>query len=191
MLTPTRKTLSLAIGVAALVTVVAATSAGAAALITGAQIKNGTVESIDIKNGSIKALDIATGAKASLRGEPGAPGAPGTPGTPGNPGAPGAPGVSDYTLVTSGVTSVPASGGTGVARAICPPGLRVISGGGYLAIGSLADTALTSSAPDAVDGNGSPIWVSSATANAWTVSASNDSAIAHDLQAYAICGSVN
>ncbi|MGO4257187.1 hypothetical protein [Marmoricola sp. RAF53] len=206
MRTPSRTTLSLTLGLTALVVVVAATSAGAATLITGAQIKNGTVTSIDVKDASLQARDFAAGTRAALRGPtglqgtqgiqgiqgvPGIQGIPGTPGTPGTPGSPGAPGMSNYTLVqASGVTTIPAAD-SGVSRAICPDGRRVISGGGYLAGGSLANTALTSSMPDAVDGNGTPLFVNSANANAWSVSAVNDSAASHDLVAYAICATVS
>ena len=54
--------------------VTAAGTAGVQALITGAQIKDGTIQSRDIKNGSVARADIRRGA-ASLRGVRGPAGA--------------------------------------------------------------------------------------------------------------------
>jgi hypothetical protein len=98
---------------------VGATSAGAASLMTGAQVKDNSLTGLDIKNirsgdvkdGSIRLRDFSsevrsainsgnanTGSSAGANGATGAPGANGTnggngtPGTPGTPGAAGAPG---------------------------------------------------------------------------------------------------
>ena len=59
------------------------------ALITGAQIKDGTVASRDIANGTIKRADIADAAAAALRGQRGARGAAGPPGPAGPAGPAG------------------------------------------------------------------------------------------------------
>jgi len=63
-------------------------------------------------------------------GPAGAQGATGAPGSPGPPGPDGAPGVSGYEVVTAGrtVASVPVTGLLS-ARASCPTGKRVLSGG--------------------------------------------------------------
>ena len=50
---------------------VAGGTAGVQALITGAQIKDGTIESRDIDNGTIRRVDIGAAALLSLRGERG------------------------------------------------------------------------------------------------------------------------
>jgi hypothetical protein len=49
------------VGVSALVAVAAGSGATAATLITGAQIKDGSVTGVDIENGSIRSVDVAGG----------------------------------------------------------------------------------------------------------------------------------
>jgi hypothetical protein len=78
--------------VAALASVTAGT-AGVQALITGAQIKDGTVASRDIKNGTIGRADISAGTLSSLRGQRGRAGAAGPQGPLGPQGPQGAPGA--------------------------------------------------------------------------------------------------
>ena len=105
-----------AVVVLALVGVTAAT-AGVKALVTGAQIKDGTIESRDVKNGALRSADLsrqlaaslrgrrgpqgASGAQgatgpqgpAGLKGDPGPQGAPGSQGLPGGQGPKGDPGL--------------------------------------------------------------------------------------------------
>ncbi len=87
----------------------ASATAGAASLITGKQIKNNSVASVDIRNGSLTGADVRnsslTGAdvrngslsdadlsakaRAALKGQAGSPGAPGPQGAPGAQGQKG------------------------------------------------------------------------------------------------------
>ena len=92
--------------IAALALVLAtAGTATAAKLITGKQVKNGTIKSADVgnssltgkdiknrsltgtdvKDGSLGAVDLSPAALAALKGQPGAPGAKGEPGPAGTP----------------------------------------------------------------------------------------------------------
>lgn len=129
------------------------TGAVAAKMITGKQIKNGTVTSADIKNRTLQKADLSTKAQAALKGpagEPGtdgAPGADGAPGVAGAPGAPGAPGpagaagavgpagpagpagLSNVERVVESVTVAP--GAQSVAVALCPANKTPIGAGGY------------------------------------------------------------
>jgi len=78
-------------------------SATAATLITGTQIKNGSLTAKDVKNSSVTGADVKNGAlgsadfgkpvKASLKGQRGDQGPAGQAGAPGTPGAPGPDGV--------------------------------------------------------------------------------------------------
>ena len=68
---------------------VAAGTAGAAALITGKDIVNGTVTGADLKQGTVKLGDLSAKAKASLAGVPGPAGATGPAGPAGPQGAAG------------------------------------------------------------------------------------------------------
>ena len=74
-----------AIAVVALVVGMAG-SATAAALITGAEIQDGTVSTKDIKDKNLKLKDFKPSERDKLKGEQGPPGPPGLPGTPGAPG---------------------------------------------------------------------------------------------------------
>jgi hypothetical protein len=58
----TARPLTVAALVAVLIAVAAGTGATAASLITGAQIKDGTVTGADVKNGSLRSADMAGGA---------------------------------------------------------------------------------------------------------------------------------
>jgi hypothetical protein len=72
---------------------VTGTTATAATLITGKQIKNGSVNGADIKNRSLGAGELTRAAQASLRGQKGADGANGAPGAKGDKGDTGAAGA--------------------------------------------------------------------------------------------------
>jgi hypothetical protein len=71
-------------------TLLAATTAGAAALIDGGDIRDNSVTGQDIRNGTLRMRDIADGAKAQLRGQDGAKGDTGAQG-PAGPAGPGGP----------------------------------------------------------------------------------------------------
>ena len=72
-----KRTVLLVAGAVSALAVTAAGTAGVQALITGAQIKDGTIESRDIKNGTIARADIRAATLASLRGVRGPAGAAG------------------------------------------------------------------------------------------------------------------
>jgi hypothetical protein len=113
--------------VAAIVSAVVASAtatAGTMALITGAQIKNGSVQLADLSPRAKRALRGQRGPRG-LRGFTGPPGAQGP------AGAPGAPGGFDPAKLQyiTGPTVTLAGGLTGGAQANCPPGTAAISGG--------------------------------------------------------------
>jgi hypothetical protein len=77
------------------------------------------VTSKDIKNGTIKLADLSSGTKTALKGQRGPAGQPGPQGPQGPAGA------------TSATRIVATQGdGTGTAMAVCPAGMRPVSGGG-------------------------------------------------------------
>lgn len=137
---------ALTIVVAALALMLAAgTGATASLLITGKQIKDGTVTSRDVKNRSLKVKDLSTKAKAKLKGATGPRGAagpagpqgpagtsglPGLPGLQGLQGLQGLPGLSGFRVVTEAV-QVPGLngilGGTGTVAAACDAGEKALS----------------------------------------------------------------
>ncbi|GAB4013145.1 MopE-related protein [Nocardioides ultimimeridianus] len=83
----------LVLGSVALLVAGATAGATATSLITGAQIKDGTVTGRDVKDGSLSSRDLAASARAQLRGQTGPSGAPGSPGPTGPTGPSGAPGA--------------------------------------------------------------------------------------------------
>lgn len=139
---------ALAVVVAALALIVSA-GAGATAslLVTGKQIKDGTVTTKDVKNRSLKVKDLSPKAKAKLRGATGPAGPRGATGATGAtgpagpagptglqglPGLPGLPGVSGFEVITETVP-VPGLGSESVSAA-CPAGKKAISAtAGYAA----------------------------------------------------------
>jgi hypothetical protein len=65
------------------VAVSGATGAVAAGMLTGAQIKDGTVTTRDVKNHNVRLKDFSSGAVAGLQGAPGPAGPTGATGAPG------------------------------------------------------------------------------------------------------------
>jgi len=133
------------LSVAALMLVVSAGAGATAALmITGKQIKNGSVTGKDIRNRSLAAKDLSRSAKLKLRGQAGPAGlqgptgATGPQGLVGLPGLPGVPGVSGFEVVTKTVTLggalLPA---TDTVRAACPEGKKALAA--TASFGSLVD----------------------------------------------------
>ena len=88
-----KRAVLLSAGVVCALVAVAAGTAGVQALITSAQIQDGTIQSRDIKNGAIARADMSAGAIASLRGQRGPSGAPGPSGAAGAQGPQGATGA--------------------------------------------------------------------------------------------------
>jgi len=109
--------------------------------------------------------------KIGATGKPGANGAPGPQGPQGPQGAQGAPGPSNLsalTVIAGPRVSVPA-GEVGAAAAICPGGTRVVSGGGFGSIAGL-DVSETSLGREG-----------------WFIVIDNDSSIALEINAQALC----
>ena len=123
------KVLAVVAGVISTLAIVTAGTAAVEALITGAQIKDGTVASRDIANGTIKRADIADAAAAALRGQRGARGAVGPPGPAGPAGPAGQQGPTG------------AAGSQGPAGAQGPQGVKGDTGQGLHVTGSVADAA--------------------------------------------------
>lgn len=143
---------ALAVLVAVLALILAA-GAGATAsmIITGKQIKDGTVTTRDVKNRSLKARDFSATAKSKLRGPAGPAGPAGPRGATGATGAtgpagatglqglqgltglqgvPGVPGLSGFEVVS---TSVPMGVLAGVPTEVtgaCPAGKKAIAATG-------------------------------------------------------------
>ena len=123
MHTPRRKFLTYANVLATLALFVAlGGGAYAATLITGKQIKDGSITSADIKNGSLIALDFKAG---QLKTGPAGPAGPaGTAGTPGAAGAPGAAGTALAFAHINADGTVDAANSKGIAAAnVAKPGV--------------------------------------------------------------------
>lgn len=122
---------ALAVVVAALALMLSAGAGATASLmITGKQIKDGTVTTKDVKNRSLKAKDFSPKAKRKLRGATGPAGARGATGATGATGAQGLPGLSGFEVVTKSVPmgivpSVPTE-----VTAACPAGKTAIAATG-------------------------------------------------------------
>ena len=114
--------------IAAVMAVSASTGAVAAAMITGADIKNNTVTSADLKNksvtgkdvkdGALTAADLSSATVSALKGTNGTNGAAGA------AGAAGAPGVSG--LVQVEATAVVAPSDAKVLKVTCPAGKKIL-----------------------------------------------------------------
>jgi hypothetical protein len=135
----------------AVLAVLAVGPADAARLITGSQIKNGSVTGADVKNGSIAGTDIRSGTvtgtdvkngsltsadfRGSVKGDAGPAGAAGPQGPQGASGPQGPQGPAGPTAVNAlnrvvgPLVTVDASG-FGESAAVCPGGQTVV-GGGY------------------------------------------------------------
>lgn len=116
-------------------------TATAAVLVTGKNVKNGSLTGADVKSNSLGSVDVTNGdllaedfkagqLRAGPRGAPGAPGARGAPGPAGAKGDQGSPGISGLVKVEQGSASN--SDSFKDATATCPAGKRVIGTGGYI-----------------------------------------------------------
>jgi Collagen triple helix repeat (20 copies) len=121
--------------VAVVALLLAAATAGAQSLFDGGDIRNNSLTGADIKNGSVQVSDLSRSARRALQGARGARGPRGPQGLPGAQGIAGAPGVNGLNGVTAvtyhdGATQTtdPVSG-IGGATAACPPGAVALSVG--------------------------------------------------------------
>lgn len=87
----------------------------AGTMITGKQIKNGTVTGIDLKNGSVTGADLSASTKAALRGRVGPTGAPGTSG------------ISNWQMVHADNAPQPTNTYFQHVAATCPGGTKLLS----------------------------------------------------------------
>jgi hypothetical protein len=148
----------------ALFVALAGSATAGTALITGAQIKNG----------SIGLLDLSANAKRALKGQRGPQGYQGPQGAPGVAGVPGAAGAAggfDPAKVSyvTGPTVTFAPDQIAHADASCPAGTAVIGGGYYASIAHVA--------ADKTYGDG----------RTWSVLIHNDSSISIQVNAHAVC----
>lgn len=101
------------------------------ALITGKQIKNGSIGLVDISAGAKRTLKGNRGTRG-LAGPPGQPGPPGAQGAQGNPGAQGQPGAQGPPGLSNvqHVSSTSPADPDGIHTVDCPAGKYVTGGGG-------------------------------------------------------------
>jgi len=120
--------------------VASAGTAVAGIVITGANVKNGSLAGIDVRNGSLTTLDVKNRSllpldfkrlPAGVAGPTGPAGPQGPAGQAGTQGPPGAPGVSGwerkFAIVGPFDSSSPKTG-----EASCPAGKKLLGGGGRL-----------------------------------------------------------
>jgi hypothetical protein len=151
-ITITRKTAAI---IAAIGVLACAGTATAKSLITGAQIANGTISSLDLANRGVKGIDIQKGTlvKAHFKAgqlPAGAQGQQGPQGPQGEKGPQGAPGLAGREIVTA--SSVTSSSATKYLLLACPAGKVALGGGGQVVYpaGNWAGSqvALSSSLPN-------------------------------------------
>ena len=136
-------------------------AAGAARLITGAQIKNSSITGVDIKNKSLRPADF----KGSVAGPAGPAGPAGAPG-------PAGPTVVNGLTRVPGPTVFVAPSSQGQSTATCPAGQGIVEGG-FITTGTGSVAAS--------DTFGA--------ANSWTVNLDNLEGVttSADVQAIAYC----
>jgi hypothetical protein len=130
----------------AAVVLASAGSATAARLITGKQIKNGSITSTDVKNGSLVSGDFKSGQLPS-----GPRGAQGAPGPRGAQGARGAAGTNGFGLLRfPAVSATFADGEADMVQVACPAGTYPTGGAAWA-----ADTAtLVTDHPEVITSSG-------------------------------------
>ena len=156
-------------------------TAVAAELITGKDVKNGSLTGKDVKNKSLTSKDF----KGSVQGPAGTAGAQGPAGVQGPAGAAGANGPAGLVALQyiEGPT-VTLLAGTGVgANVLCPVGTSVVSGGGRpMTVGP--DVILDSSLPiDGADADTVPD-------DGWAVNYNNPTVGNSNFRVNAVCAAV-
>jgi Collagen triple helix repeat (20 copies) len=128
--------------VAAIVSATAAT-ATTTIVITGAQIKDGSIQAKDLSAKARRSLRGQRGPRGlrGLAGAPGPTGPAGAPGPTGPAGAPGAAGGFDPSKVhrVDGAPFIVAPGSSAGGSASCPAGEAALSGGWSMMPGGVAD----------------------------------------------------
>lgn len=160
-------------------------SATATLLVTGREIKNGSVSGRDIKDATVTLRDLAPSARDRAAV---AAGPQGLPGPTGPRGPQGAPGVSDY-VVHDNHQFAPAKGFI-TMNVSCPPGLRALGGGATWGEAT-AGGVLVESGPTALTAAGAETSIINAGyANAWHIEAVNNSLANNTLDGWVICAAV-
>jgi hypothetical protein len=163
-------------------------ASSAATLITGKQVKNGTITGKDVKNHSLSKKDF----KGSVRGAQGIQGEQGVQGIQGLKGDKGDKGDAGATNVVVRTNSASISSGSqGTAEVFCNAGERAVGGGGNTSVSS---GRLFASRPGVKTlhfsglsfNYGADAPAAGATPDAWSVSAESPSSAA-TLSAYVIC----
>jgi hypothetical protein len=150
-------------------------TAVAAELITGKDVKNGSLTGKDVKNKSLRPKDF----KGSVRGPAGAAGAQGPAGA---AGATGPAGLVALQYVEGPTVTLLAGTGVG-ANVMCPVGTSVVSGGGRpMTVGP--DVILDSSFPiDGADADTVPD-------DGWAVNYNNPTVSNSNFRVNAVCATV-
>jgi hypothetical protein len=170
-------------------------TATAAKLITGKQIKDGTISAKDLSKAVQAQLTKAgmAGPKGDTGsvGPAGDAGPAGSAGPRGDPGPTGAPGLSGVEVKV--IAQPLNSGATAAGTVICPRGKVVLGGGVTIAGGSAGTSYIQRNAPSKVgfDPSGSPLSFSNPVdgeqANGWEFQTVNQSGAQRQLRAYAVC----
>jgi hypothetical protein len=172
-----RVTLKVLVGMMAALLLAGGVGATAATLITGEQIKDGTITGKDVKNKSLTAKDFR-GSVQGLAGPQGRTGAQGPTG-PQGPGGPQGPagrsGIASVETVHGADVPVTLGQSAVEATVLCPAGETAVGGGGVAGDG---DAVLTDSYP---------ISQASPSRSGWLVIARNLGGYADTVHATAVC----
>jgi hypothetical protein len=156
----------------------------AATLITGKQVKNGTITGKDVKNHSLTTKDF----KGSVRGPQGIQGQQGVQGIQGVKGDAGAPGATNVKVHTA--SKAITAGSSETVDVFCPTGERAVGGGGDL---SVTSAYLVTSRPGvrtfSLSGFYAGTPADGQTPDAWRVTGSKDSGYTGSatVYAYVVC----
>ena len=128
---------SVVIASLALFVALGGSATAASSLVTGSQIKNGTIAGKDlkkstvtgskVKNGSLSSSDLSTSAKSALKGAKGDPGPAGPAGPPGQTGAQGPRGIVTPRVQTLGGKTITDGAAVTVLTSAVPAGQYVIT----------------------------------------------------------------
>ena len=113
-----------------------ATAGSVALIVTSANIKNGTIKTVDLFAAAKRALKGQRGPRGQA-GPAGLPGLAGAPGPAGPAGPAGPRGVASVKHYQTSVLTVPAGEVDGFSMS-CPSGEGIISGGGFASIAQVA-----------------------------------------------------